>query len=854
MATTGRKRTPMMDQYLSVRRELPPNCILLFRLGDFYEMFDEDAREGAPILGIALTQRNGQPMAGLPYHAADSYIQKLLAAGKKVAICEQVETPRPGQLVKRSLTRILTAGTTLEDHQQDSRRPQYLLALDFRGKKGGVVAAWLDLSTGDFAVAHEPAADNLLSALTSLDPREIIVPEGAPQLWRDAGVDEATLRSLDPLLSSRPISELPGFHFDVLEGSRAVMDILGVINLEGFGLPKDHSGLGPAGALLAYATETLRERPENLFRIRSYRAKETLLLDPATQRNLEIFRSSANTREGSLLAAMDRCVTSPGSRLLESYLAAPVLDLRVIQRRQRCIGELLEAPAVAGEIQDYLRCVRDIPRVLSRLRNRLRNPREIGAIRDTLQQLPSLKAALSAYEGPELTALSHGIREFGELSALLERGLAEELPHQLQEGGYIADGYDEELDHLRSLTRDSKAWISKLEADEAARTGIRKLKIRFNNTFGYFIEVTKPNLHLVPEDYIRRQTTVNSERFYTAALKEKEKEILHADERSIVREERLFREIVEKVLEEGEALEKTAEALAELDLFIGWSVLAREWDYCQPELDESGDLQIKGGRHPVVEQTMRTSRQKGVPGDHDFVPNDTELRASSEQIAVITGPNMAGKSTYIRQVALITLMAHVGAWVPAKRCRIGLVDRVFSRVGASDELARGNSTFMVEMNETANILNNFTDRSLIILDEIGRGTSTYDGLSIAWAVVEHLHGSGPAGPRTLFATHYHEITQIDQKLDRVRNFCVAVKEWNDRIVFVRQVVPGAADRSYGIQVARLAGLPQSVITRAKTILAKLEGDDSSHNLLRLNLKDRKSREARGEDPGQLEMF
>ncbi len=856
MATSGRKRTPMMQQYEEVRRQLPPGSLLLFRLGDFYEMFDDDARLGAQLLGITLTQRNGQPMAGIPYHAADSYIQRALAAGRKVAICDQVETPRPGQLVKRSLTRILTPGTTLEDHQLDSRRHQYLLALDFPGKRaGGMAAAWLDLSTGDFAVAHEAGPDALLSAMTSLDPREILVPEGAPKAWAEAGVDAHWLEALEPLLTGRTVSDVPGFHFDAPDGARAVMETLGVLNLEGFGLAKDHPGLGPAGALLAYATETLRERPENLSRVRVYRAAETLLIDPATQRNLEIFRSSANTREGSLLAAMDRAVTAPGSRLLESFLAAPPLDLDTVRERQQCVGELLEAPAVAGELQDYLRCVRDIPRILSRLRNRLRNPRELGAIRDTLQQLPALRETLAAFDGPALAVLAGRIGEFADLRQLLEQSLREELPNQLQEGGYIADGHDEELDRLRSLTLDSKEWIARMEADEAARTGIKKLRIRFNNAFGYFIEVTKANLHLVPDDYIRKQTTVNSERFYTPALKEKEKEILHADEKAVAREERLFRGIVDHVLEQADALEATAAALAELDLFIGWAVLAREWDYCRPELDESDVLEIEAGRHPVVEQTMRAERIKGLPGEHDFVPNDTALGASGEQVAIITGPNMAGKSTYIRQVALITLMAQVGSWVPAKRCRVGLVDRIFSRVGASDELARGNSTFMVEMNETANILNNATERSLIILDEIGRGTSTYDGLSIAWAVVEHIHGTGATGPRTLFATHYHELTQIDRQLKRVRNHCVAVKEWNDRIIFVRQVVPGAADRSYGIQVARLAGLPGTVINRAKTILAKLESEDSSHNLLRLRMKESKARGARGEpDDSQLHLF
>ncbi|MCC5839442.1 MAG: DNA mismatch repair protein MutS [Opitutales bacterium] len=855
MAAQANKLTPMMQQYMEVKRQLPPNSLLLFRLGDFYEMFDDDARMGAEVLGITLTMRNGQPMAGIPYHAADSYIPKVLAAGKKVAICDQVETPRPGQLVKRALTRILTPGTTLEDHQLESRRNHYLLACDF-SPKGQLTAAWLDLSTGDFAVAAETKVDALTSTFASLDPREVVLPEDARAHWLRAGVDERAISALYEFLANRTVSEVSGFHFDPSEGCRSVLETLGVLNLDGFGVAKDHPGLGPAGALLRYATDSLRAPPQNLSRLRAHRVDQTLLLDPATLRNLEIFRSSTHTREGSLLHAMDRCVTAPGARRLEAVLAAPALDLELIHFRQNCVGEFLEAPAIAGELQDYLKGIRDLPRILGRLRNRLRNPRELGAIRDTLLQLPSIRETLATLDGPHLANLAAGIEEFPHLFDLLHRALAEDLPNQLQEGGYIADGYDTDLDRIRSLTRDSKTWISDLEASEAARTGIKKLKIRFNNAFGYFIEVTKANLHLVPDDYIRKQTTVNAERFYTPELKEKEREILHADEKAIAREEELFRGIVDSVLEHATALEATAATLADLDLLIGWSVLAREWNYVQPIVDDSDKLEIEGGRHPVVEQMMRRERLKGLPGEHDFVPNDTALSASGEQIAVITGPNMAGKSTYIRQVALIALMAQVGSWVPAAKCRIGLVDRIFSRVGASDELSRGNSTFMVEMNETANILNNATARSLIILDEIGRGTSTYDGLSIAWAVVEHLHGDGTAGPRTLFATHYHELTQIDQQLPRVANHCVAVKEWNDRIIFVRQVVKGAADRSYGIQVARLAGLPPTVIDRAKVILSKLESEDSSHNLLRLRLKERRKRQAAGEDPdeAQLSLF
>jgi DNA mismatch repair protein MutS len=855
MASGNKKKiTPMMQQYLEVRRSLPAKTLLLFRLGDFYEMFDEDATLGARLLGITLTNRNGQPMAGIPYHACDNYLQKVLTAGYKVAICDQVETPKPGQLVKRELTRILTPGTTLEDHQIDAQSNHYLLAVE-RDRKG-LHAAWLDLTTGTFEIVSTPDPEALLSVFTALAPRELILPESEAFTDGDHGMpeNERFREGWERLCGELVVSTVADYLFDRQEGTRQVLETLRVLNLEGFGLAKDHPALGAAGAVLAYATENLRARPANIRKIREYRLGGTLLLDPATQRNLEIFRSSRGQRAGSLLAAMDETVTAPGARLLEQWLVAPPLDLPTLLHRQRAIGEFLEAPGFTSELQEYLKGVRDLPRILGRVRNRLRNPRELGAIRDTLLQLPHVASVLGEFDGIELGRIAQSIEEFGELRDLLTSALQEDLPNQLNDGGYIADGYDDEVDRLRSLTRDSKEWLTELEAREIERTGIRNLRIKFNGAFGYFIEVTKSNLHLVPDDYIRKQTMTNAERYYTPELKEKEREILTADERAVEQEEKLFRELIDAVLAEADQLEATAEALAQLDVLAGWAKLARHWNYTCPILDEGSALTIEQGRHPVVEQMMLADKLSGTPGQHDFVPNDTTLSADDEQVAIITGPNMAGKSTYIRQVALITLMAQVGSWVPAKTCGVGLVDRIFSRVGANDELARGNSTFMVEMNETANILNHASARSLIILDEIGRGTSTYDGLSIAWAVVEHLHGTGESGPRTLFATHYHELTQIERQLERVRNYRVAVKEWNDEIIFVRQVVPGAADRSYGIAVARLAGLPDSVIQRAEIILQKLEADDSSHNLLRKRLKKIKDAEDKGEDRPQMELF
>jgi DNA mismatch repair protein MutS len=635
------------------------------------------------------------------------------------------------------------------------------------------------------------------------------------------------------------LTELPGYHFDPASGARTVMETLGVLNLQGFGLPSNHPALGAAGALVYYATENLRAAPQNLRSLQEYRSARTLLLDPATLRNLEIFHSVQGARDGSLLAAIDRTVTAAGARLLERWLTAPPLDLTVIRRRQSIVGEFQSKPGELAALRESLNKVRDIPRILGRLQNRLRNPRELGGVRDTLAQIPALRAALAAYgTGSALAALAADLHELPALRALLDAALADELPNDLADGNFIRAGHDAELDRLRGLTSGNKTWLADLERQEQERSGIKSLKVRYNSVFGYYIEVTKANLHLVPADYIRRQTTVGGERYVTEELKKKEKEIFSAEENALAREHELFSGLVAAVLAESAALSRTAEALAELDVLGGWAVLAREWDYRCPVIDDSDALEITEGRHPVVEQMLRQQRLV-LAGSPAFVPNDTALSASGAQIILLTGPNMAGKSTYIRQVALITLLAQVGCWVPAKSCRLGLVDRIFSRVGASDDLARGNSTFMVEMNETANILNNATDRSLLILDEIGRGTSTYDGLSIAWAVVEHLHRSAERGPRTLFATHYQELTQLEKHLPRLKNWSVAVKEWNDDIVFVRRVVPGAADRSYGIQVARLAGLPLSVIDRAKTILTQLESDEVTVTLAAPQARPRK---------------
>ena len=847
------KLTPMMQQYFEVKRGLPRDTLLLFRLGDFFELFFDDAVTASRLLGLTLTKRQDHPMAGIPAHACDTYVTKLLAAGRKVAICDQAEPAQAGRLVKRQLTRILSPGTTLSANQLDAARNHYLCALAL--DKQGLHASWLDLSTGEFRIATDTHIANLLPVLTALDPAEILLIEGELTRWAALPHEQIEVHALQAFCAARLCSELSGYHFETATGAKTVMDTLGVLNLQGFGLAHNHPALGPAGALVYYATENLCAKPENLRGLQEYRSARTLLLDPATLRNLEIFQSSQGARDGSLLGAINRTTTATGTRLLERWLASPTLDLPEIQRRQALVGELLAFPSRLAALREQLAGVRDIPRILGRLQNRLRTPRELGGVRDTLVQLPALRAELAAFGGTLAVGYQDRLAELPALRELLTRALADELPNDLADGNYIRAGHDPELDRLRALTSDNRTWLSDLERAEQERTGIRSLKVRFTNNFGYYIEVTKANLHLVPSDYIRRQTTVGGERYVTEALRQKEKEIFHAEENALARELELFNQLVAAILDESVALAQSAEGLAELDVLAGWAVLAREWDYCRPTLDEGEALEITEGRHPVVEQMLKAPGAALARGTSPaFVPNDTVLACADAQIALITGPNMAGKSTYIRQVALITLLAQVGCWVPARACRLGLVDRIFSRVGASDDLARGNSTFMVEMNETANILNNATARSLIILDEIGRGTSTYDGLAIAWAVVEHLHRDAERGPRTLFATHYQELTQLEKHLTRLRNFSVAVKEWQDDIVFVRRVVPGAADRSYGIQVARLAGLPISVIDRAKSILSKLESDDTSVTVAAPQARPKKKITVAPADDSQLNLL
>ena len=802
------KETPMQRQYREMRGKLAPGTLLLFRLGDFYEVFGEDAVVASKVIGLTLTKRHETPMAGLPYHAAPAYVNRLLAAGWKVAICDQLEAPTTGKLVRRGITRILTPGTAIEDSQLDSRRGNYLLALYW--DKSGWHASWLDVSTADFRLATDVTSQNLLPLLYAINPREVLLPEGLE-------IADAQRSTLEAFLEGRAVSRLPGWNFDVSAGARLVSQVLAVHSLAGFGLKDEHAALGAAGAVLGYVTDSLCERPKNLFKISEVKLGAAVLLDAASAKNLELFSSTQGARETSLLETIDGTCTPGGARLLAMWLAEPSTDLKIIQGRQAVVEVFYKHSGASTRLGEAMHTMSDLPRIIARLQNRLRNPRELGGIRDTLKVLPLLREELEGLSNQTLKLYAERINLESDLYKLLVQALADELPVDLTAGGALRLGYDAELDRLRTLATDSKQWILDFESREQQRTGIKNLKVRYNGAFGYAIEVTKSNLAQVPADYIRKQTMVNAERFTTEELRVKEREVLRADELALARELELFQNLIASVLARTESLLSTAQALAEIDTLRGWAELARAHKWVCPTVDDSDVLEIVQGRHPVVERMLNNRAGAGA-----FVPNDTRLSSRGEQIALITGPNMAGKSTYIRQVALIALMAHLGCWVPAQSARVGLIDRIFCRVGASDELARGNSTFMVEMNETANILNNATARSLVVLDEIGRGTSTYDGISIAWAVAEYLHGTGEAGARTLFATHYHELTKLAGELKRLRNWSVAVKEWQDEIVFVRQVVPGAADRSYGIQVARLAGMPPTVVKRAREILSGLE--------------------------------
>jgi len=836
--------TPMMAQYRRIKSELPKDALLLFRLGDFYEMFFEDAQVAAGLLNVALTKRGVVPMCGVPFHAANAYIGRLLRAGRKVAICDQVEEARPGQLVKREVTQILSPGTHFDERMLTAERNNFLAAVCPVGKIFGLALA--DLTTGDFTTTEVEDDAALLTELERLRPAEIIYP------GENASVREK-LQTAFPILSG-----YDDWTFAPETALFTVREHFKVTSLDGFGLRERNAAIGAAGGILHYLTQHLRRDVANLTRLSFYRRNDFLALDFTTLRHLEILEPLHHDapRTACLYGALNRTVTPMGARRLRDWLSQPLAAVEPIQRRQEAVQTFVDNSSSLDAFRAQLASVRDLERTIGRLTSGSGNARDLTSLRLALEQIPAVKGILqnvgqasslsqnSAENFPDLKEetekletgrmpvllreLESQLAEMPDLVELIARAIVDEPPLAIKEGGIIRDGFSTDLDELRTAQRGGKDWIAKLQTDEIARTGIASLKVRFNSVFGYYIEVTKANLDKVPPQYVRKQTIANGERFITPELKEMEGKILGAEERSVKLEYELFQRVREEVLAQLPKLQRTAAALAHLDVLGSFAEIARLFSYCRPQINDEGVLNIRDGRHPVLEQNLSDERfvpnDTGLAGIKDQSPNENGDRQDAgptfPQIALITGPNMAGKSTYIRQVALLALLAHTGSFIPAAEARIDLVDRIFTRIGASDDLARGQSTFMVEMCETANILNNATARSVIVLDEIGRGTSTFDGLSLAWSIVEHLHNQ--VGAKTLFATHYHELTELAARLPRLKNFNVAVREWHDQIVFLRKIVEGGTDKSYGIQVARLAGVPKPVLERAKEILRNLE--------------------------------
>ncbi len=801
----------MMRQFLEIKAE-HPDAILFFRLGDFYEMFLEDAVTASKILDITLTSRNKNsdgtdvPMCGIPYHSAAPYLAKLIEAGQKVAICEQVEDPKTVKgIVKRKVVRVVTPGLVLDGDTLTPKENNYLLSLCSRTSDVWGLST-LDITTGEFRVTELQGRESLLAEIVCISPRELLLSEELRE--------SPLLRSLLPVLDGVTLSYLAEWVYDADYAKRLFTSQFGVQSPDSLGCGGLKEGLLAACAVLHYLQDTQKSAVGHITGITPYTTAEFLVLDESTRRNLELTTTlSENRKKGSLLGLLDRTVTAMGGRKIKHWINYPLVSIDKINDRLDGVAELLKGPGQRCEILSLLSGVHDLERLNGRISLASAGAKDLVALKESLLRLPALLAALNGSESALLQQIRRDTDPLEDVVDLIVRGIVENPPFLLRDGGIIADGYNPELDELRAVSREGKGFIARLEAQEKSRTGISSLKIRYNKVFGYYIEVTKSNLSGIPEHYVRKQTLANAERYITEELKEYEDKVLNAEDRIAGLEYSLFQEIRESVAAQGERIARSADKLAILDVLAGLADLAHEQGYCRPEVNEADTIEILEGRHPVVEASSLSER---------FVPNDVLLDTTENQLIIITGPNMAGKSTFMRQVALITHMAQIGSFVPATEATIGIVDRIFTRVGASDNLARGQSTFMVEMMEAAHILRNATSRSLIILDEIGRGTSTFDGVSIAWAVAEYLHDTESCAAKTLFATHYHELTELAVTRKRIKNFNIAVREWNDQIIFLRKIVEGGTSHSYGIQVARLAGLPPEVIDRAKEILVNLE--------------------------------
>jgi len=825
--------TPMMKQYQGLRAQAPRDALLFFRLGDFYELFFEDAHEGARLLGLTLTKRNGVPMCGLPYHAAEGYVTKVLAAGRRVALCEQVGEVRSGQMVERSIRRILSPGCAVGFELSDPKFPRWLAAVrrgDEKKLKWGF--ALLDASTGELRLSEPVDEAACREELRRACPAEVLLAEEEKGVgnWVESGT---------------ALTRVPDWTLEEDSGRTILCEHFRVQSLDGFGCGGMGPAVGAAGSLLRYWTETLKGAAQHLQAPRPFSSEDTLRLDPATQRNLEILDSTSSGANTSLIRAIDQTVSAMGGREIRSWLLRPLRSIGKITARHDAVEGFLEDAGCLDDFRDSLREVRDLSRLVGRLAGGAGSARDLLSLRISLEGLPQLKKVATKIPGKLNQDLVRGIEVEKSLAEELLRGVSDEPPALTREAGMIRDGYDSELDEFRKAMREGRNWIAELQAREIERTGIKSLKIRFNQISGYGIEITKTNLDQVPKEYERRQTLAQAERYVTKELKEMESRILGAEEKALAREVQLFGQLRERVLARISTLQTTAEAIGCLDALAGLAVAARRWGYVRPNMKTNGRIAIQAGRHPVVEQILAGSAET-------FVANDLNLGGDRGTLMILTGPNMAGKSTYLRQAALICLLAQVGSFVPATSAELPILDRIFTRIGAGDDLARGQSTFLVEMNETAMILHNATADSLVILDEIGRGTSTLDGLSIAWAVGEYLHDEVKA--KTLFATHYHELAELALTREGVRNYRVDVREEKDRVVFLRKIIEGEADRSYGIQVARLAGLPAEVLRRAQEILAGLEAGETDASGKPVRIKPRSGSVKKSGDGKQMDLF
>ncbi len=807
-----KKLSPMMAEYVKTKQQYK-DCILFYRLGDFYEMFFEDALTVTKELEITLTGKDcgleeRAPMCGVPFHAAETYINRLIEKGYKVAICEQVEDPKKAKgLVKREVIRVVTPGTTLDAASLDESKNNYLMSIVSMEDHFGCAIA--DISTGDCFLTEVDKPQKLLDEINKFVPAEIICNDA----FFMSGVDTDDLKNRLGIC----VFPLDAWYFDDSLCKRTLKEHFHVNTLEGLGIQDYDIGVIASGALFLYLQETQKSALSHMAGIRPYAAEKYMLIDSSSRRNLELVETlREKNKRGSLLWVLDKTKTAMGARTLRSYVEQPLIDAQEINRRLEALEELNKSPMLRDEIREYLNPIYDLERLISRISYQSANPRDLIAFASSLEMLPHIRQILKDFKTPLLTELYEDMDPLEDIASLIKSAIVDEPPLAQKDGGIIREGYHEDVDKFRRSRTDGKKWLTELEAREKERTGIKSLKIKYNRVFGYSLEVTNSFKELVPENYIRKQTLTNAERYITQELKDLEDLILGAEDKLYALEYELFCEVRDKVGAEVVRIQKTAKAVAALDVFASLALVAQRNNYVRPRINESGVLDIKNGRHPVVEQMI----------EHDmFIANDTYLDNQKKRVSIITGPNMAGKSTYMRQTALIVLMAQIGSFVPADKANIGIVDRIFTRVGASDDLASGQSTFMVEMTEVANILRNATSRSLLILDEIGRGTSTFDGLAIAWAVIEHISDTKLCGAKTLFATHYHELTELEGKISGVNNYCIAVKEKGDDIVFLRKIVKGGADKSYGIQVAKLAGVPDSVICRAKELVEELSDAD-----------------------------